>query len=451
MDQTTTGPTTATTDPARRRGLARVLVACSVLAVVLRPVASAVLFPSGDFGMVGSRFARLISIVNVTNLLLTLVAAGLAVAVIVLGAMSLKQRGPGSSGWHETTGMSCVAAAVLVLCPPFHVVVAEPEALMTLHLVTSAVAVLASVMGLVFVGLALRGSGQSHDHRDHPTHHAPGRALLATVLAAGALMVLTVGSTGLFVPLDGPRLPWLQPLVLVVVTVMAVLGLVLAVRARRDDGAVPAAEESGAVAAPQAPQAPQTVRAPQTETDRGLLAARLLGTPAAMLLLVLSLVFGEFVVGLMLVAGVAAVIAVIAAVVEARRRTDGRRWLDAIGEILVPGALLITPVAVLIMSITDETGWGALAGLLWGGLLSILVGLIGLVFTVVSVIGGRHESPISAISALATAATFIPVALLVPLLGAGSGGPVVAVIAGLFLLVGLIASGIAVAQRHDRF
>ena len=153
MDQTTTGPTTATTDPARRRGLARVLVACSVLAVVLRPVASAVLFPSGDFGMVGSRFARLISIVNVTSLLLTLVAAGLAVAVIVLGAMSLKQRGPGSSGWHETTGMSCVAAAVLVLCPPFHVVVAEPEALMTLHLVTSAVAVLASVMGLVFVGL----------------------------------------------------------------------------------------------------------------------------------------------------------------------------------------------------------------------------------------------------------------------------------------------------------
>lgn len=137
--------------------------------------------------------------------------------------------------------------------------------------------------------------------------------------------------------------------------------------------------------------------------------------------------------------------------VELRRRTDGHRWLDAVGEILVPGALLLPPLGVRIFSLVDDSGWGVLAGMVWGWLLALVVGLLGLVFTVVSVIGGRQESPIGAISALATAATFIPIALLVPLLSAGNGAPVVAVVAGLFLLLGPVAGGLAVGQRHDRF
>lgn len=441
MDQTTTCPTTATPDPARRRGLARVLMACSVLSVVLRPVVSAVLLRSAgdDFGVVvGGAFSDLLRIVSIVNTLLTLAGAALAVAAVILSATFLKQRGPGPGSWQETTGMTCVVVAALVVCLPFHVVVTEYEAIMALQTVTSAVAAVAALLGLMSVVLAVRSRGQL------PGQTGRTPALLSTSLAAGSVLVLTVGSTGVFVPSGDAALSWIQPLVLIMATVMAVVSLVLAVRARRDGWAVSATEE------PAAAPVTRATRAPRTETDRGLLAARLLGTPAAILLLVLSLVFSEFLVDLMLGAGLLAVTAIVAAVVEARRRTHGRRWLDAVGEVLVPGALLIIPIAMLLMSITDEYGWGVLAGLVWGGLLSIFVGLIGLVFTVVSVLGGRYQSPEGAVSALATALTFIPGAVTLSLIGAGNGAPAAAVIAGLLLLVGLIAGGIAVAQRRDR-
>lgn len=445
MDQTTTGPTTATTDPARRRGLARVLLACSVLALALRPVASAVLLGStgDDFGVMGHDMApveTMISVLNVIVGLLTLVAAGLAVAVIVLGAVPLARRTPGAGGWHETTGMGCVAAAVLVLCLPLHLLPFEPEPLMAVYTVASAIAVVAALMALVFVGLALQGPGQT------PHRSGRARALLSTILAAGSVLVLSVSNTGMFIPLYGPSVPWIQSMVLVIVVVMALLSLVLAVLSRRGTAAPGVSEELPAAPSEHAPQTET-----ETETDRGLLALRLLATPAAMALLVLSLVFVQSLTGLMLVSGLLALAAVIGAVVELRRRTDGHRWLDAVGEILVPGALLLPPLGVLIFSLVDDSGWGVLAGMVWGWLLALVVGLLGLVFSVVSVIGGRQESPIGAISALATAATFIPIALLVPLLSAGNGAPVVAVVAGLFLLLGPVAGGLAVGQRHDRF
>lgn len=452
MGITAPGPTAATPAPARPPGLARVLLAGSVLALALRPLASTLLLGNfgDDVGGIGdaSDLQARIALINVISGLLSLVAAGLAVAVIVLGARSLTGRTAGAGRWHETTGLSCVAAAGLVVCLPVHLLPLEAEGLMTLYTVVSGVAAVAALMGLVFVGLALRAAGRS------PGDPVPTRGPLAAVLAAGTVLVLSLGSTGMFVALAGPSGAWLQPLVMAVSILLALASLVLAVLSRRVGPSAPAVgspdEAPGAALNPYAQGAGAAGGASGgagEDEHRGLLALRLLGTPAALSTVLLSVVFGDFVMGLLLLGGVLALAAVIGAVVESRRRTDRRRWLDAVGEVLVPLALLVTPLAMLITGITSDSDWAVLGALIWGGLLTVLVGLLGLIFTVVSAVGGRHSSTAGAVSAVATAATFIPVALFVPMLSANAGA-VMAVLAGLCLLVGLVAGGIAVARRQ---
>ena len=378
-------------DRPHRPGL---LLPCAALLLALSSLVLGIVFTTAVSADSDSR--ALFSLTNTLSTLTELVVIGLSVASLVVTATALRTR---RTPWEPAVSDLCTGIALIILSLPLTLLPFGYDQMEPLFTVLATLAAVMAFAGLVFFLFAAARQ-----------RYAPTGQLVSALLVI--LTALTTGafSTGLLDPVTKALGTWFGLTASAVLTVLALAAVILRWRERRN--APPAYSSKDPV--------PAAVQAPADTTLRTLAGLRLLGTPAALLLIMLAVFQGTEGFVLLGVACLLALAALVAAVLEARRRTHPRRTLDAVGAVLVPLAVLLTPAAILVFSINDDSGgWGALVGLVIGGIASILLGLIGLVFTAVTAFSSRsalHRTWAGRASAVATAATLIPAGLVLPLI-----------------------------------
>ena len=395
--------------------LAALLLALSSL--VLRVVFTTAVTADSD-----SR--TLFSLTNTLATLMEMVVIGLGIASMVVTATALRTR---RTPREPAVSDLCTGIALIILSLPLTLLPFGYDQREPLFTVLAALAAVTAFVGLVFFLVAAARQ-----------RYASTGQLVSDLLVI--LTALTTGafSTGLLDPVTQALGTWFGLTTSAVLTVLALVAVFLRWRDRRN---TPPARSS-------MDPAQASAQAPAGTTLRTLAGLRLLGTPAALLLIMLAVIQGTEGFVLLGVACLLALAALVAAVLEARRRTHPRRTLDAVGAVLVPLAVLLTPAAILVFSINDDSGgWGALVGLVIGGIASILLGLIGLVFTAVTAFSSRsalHRTWAGRVSAGATAATLIPAGLVLPLIAVG--GQLLLPVALATVLAGLVFGCIEVAR-----
>ena len=400
------------------------LLPLAALLLALSSLVLGVVFTTAVSADADSRM--LFSLTNTLATLMEMVVIGLGIASLVVTATALRAR---RTPWEPAVADLCTAIALIILSLPVTILPFGYDQMEPIFTVVATLGAVAAFVGLVFFLVAAARR-----------RYASTGQLVSSLLVILTALITGAFSTGLLDPVTQALLPWFGLSASAVLTVLALVAVVLRWMDRRN--APPASS-------PLDP-APASAQAPADTALRTLAGLRLLGTPAALLLIMLAVIQGTEGFVLLGVACLLALAALVAAVLEARRRTHPRRTLDAVGAVLVPLAVLLTPAAILVFSINDDSGgWGALLGLGIGGIASILLGLIGLVFTAVTAFSSRsalHRTWAGRASAVATAATLVPAGLVLPLIA--DGGQILLPVALATALAGLVFGCIEVA-RHS--
>ena len=368
----------------------------------------------------------LFSLTNTLATLTELVVIGLGIASLVVTATALRAR---RTPWEPAVSDLCTAIALIILSLPVNLLPFGYDQLEPVFAVVATLGAVAAFVGLVFFLVAAARR-----------RYASTGQLVSSLLVILTALITGAFSTGLLDPVTQALLPWFGLSASAVLTVLALVAVTLRWMDRRTTPPTHSSMDP----------APASGRVPADTTLHTLAGLRLLGTPAALLVIMLAVFQGTEGFVLVGVACLLALAALVSAVLEARRRTHPRRTLDAVGAVLVPLAVLLTPAAILVFSINDDSGgWGALVGLVIGGIASILLGLIGLVFTAVTAFSSRsglHRTWAGRASAVATAATLVPAGLVLPLIA--DGGQILLPVALATALAGLVFGCIEVA-RHS--
>ncbi|NUL45981.1 hypothetical protein F7P69_12370 [Cellulosimicrobium funkei] len=139
---------------------------------------------------------------------------------------------------------------------------------------------------------------------------------------------------------------------------------------------------------------------------------------------------------------VLAIAAVAGAVLDFRALggTGAPRAGHLVGELGVPAAILVIPVALLFGGLAGG-GWAMLGALVIGLMVASLVALIGLIGVLISAFSGRYASGAARASVIATALVFVAAATFIPFQSAGAA--LVSVIATALLLLVALGTGLA--------